>query len=122
MRDPPQRDVKALLVWAAVTYVVFSAFAMWASTLALRGRDYATTQRGGGGLARRRMRRGERILAYAVILLVLVLVLAPHIGLLLLSFATVWSFSPLPDAFTLAHYGRVLGDTDRRLLYRLRAE
>ena len=25
--------------------------------------------------------------------------------------ATVWSFSPLPDGFTLAHYTRVLGDS-----------
>ena len=37
--------------------------------------------------------------------------LAPHVGLLLLSFATVWSFSPLPDGYTLAHYARVLGDS-----------
>ena len=44
-------------------------------------------------------------------LLILLLVLAPHLGLLLLSFATVWSFSPLPDGYTLAHYARVLGDS-----------
>jgi iron(III) transport system permease protein len=37
--------------------------------------------------------------------------LAPHVGLLLLSFATVWSFSPLPDGYTFAHYARVLGDS-----------
>jgi len=29
----------------------------------------------------------------------------------LLSFATVWSYSPLPDGYTLAHYTRVLGDS-----------
>jgi iron(III) transport system permease protein len=28
-----------------------------------------------------------------------------------LSFATVWSYSPLPDGYTLAHYTRVLGDS-----------
>ena len=44
-------------------------------------------------------------------LLILALVLAPHVGLLLLSLATVWSFSPLPDGYTLAHYARVLGDS-----------
>jgi iron(III) transport system permease protein len=38
-------------------------------------------------------------------------VLAPHVGLLLLSFATIWSFSPLPDAFTSAHYARVFGES-----------
>jgi iron(III) transport system permease protein len=41
----------------------------------------------------------------------LLLVLTPHIGLLILSFATVWSFSPLPDAYTLAHYARVFDDS-----------
>ena len=34
--------------------------------------------------------------------LVLLLVLSPHLGILLLSFAKVWSFSVLPDAYTLA--------------------
>jgi iron(III) transport system permease protein len=38
-------------------------------------------------------------------------VLAPHFGLLLLSFATIWSFSPLPDAYTVAHYARVFGES-----------
>ena len=32
------------------------------------------------------------------------MVLSPHIGLALLSFGTVWSYSVLPDAFTIAHY------------------
>ena len=44
-------------------------------------------------------------------LLILVLVLSPHIGILLLSIATVWSFSLLPDGYTLAHYARVFGDS-----------
>ncbi len=57
------------------------------------------------------MRPWEAVFAYAVVFLILALVLAPHLGLLLLSFATVWSFSPLPDAFTLAHYARVFGDS-----------
>ena len=48
--------------------------------------------------------RGRRSVAYAVVVLILALVLAPHLALLLLSFATVWSFSPLPDGYTLAHY------------------
>ena len=39
----------------------------------------------------------ESVVAYGGDPLILLLVLAPHIGLLLLSFATVWSFSPLPD-------------------------
>jgi iron(III) transport system permease protein len=77
----------------------------------MRGRDYATTQRGGGGLARRRLSTAENLVAWGVVALILLLVLSPHIGLLLLSFATIWSFAPLPDAYTTAHYARVFGES-----------
>lgn len=95
----------------SVVLIVASVLAMWLSALALKGRDYATTQRGGGGLAKRRMTSWEAVLGYGVVILILALVLAPHLGLLLLSFATVWSFSPLPDGFTTAHYLRVFGES-----------
>lgn len=95
----------------SVVLIVTSVAAMWMSSLATRNVDYATVQRGGGGLARRTLRPWESVIAYGVVMLVLLLVLAPHIGLLLLSFATIWSFSPLPDAFTLAHYTRVFGES-----------
>ncbi|AOG04047.1 MAG: iron ABC transporter permease [Bosea sp. (in: a-proteobacteria)] len=95
----------------SVVLIVASVIAMWLSALALKGRDYATTQRGGGGLARRVMTPWEAVLGYGVVILILALVLAPHLGLLLLSFATIWSFSPLPDAFTTAHYARVFGES-----------
>lgn len=95
----------------SVVLIVMSVLAMVLSARAMKGRDYATVQRGGGGLAKRRMSRAEAVIAYAVVILILLLVLAPHIGLLLLSFATVWSFSPLPDGYTLAHYSRVFGDS-----------
>ncbi len=95
----------------AVVLIVVSVLAMWASTLTLSSKDYATVQRGGGGLAKRTLRPWESAVAYCVVGLILALVLAPHLGLLLLSFATVWSFSPLPDAYTFAHYARVFGDS-----------
>ncbi|HEY5794505.1 MAG TPA: iron ABC transporter permease [Bosea sp. (in: a-proteobacteria)] len=95
----------------SVVLIVASVIAMWLSALALKGRDYATTQRGGGGLARRVMTPWEAVLGYGVVILILALVLAPHLGLLLLSFATIWSFSPLPDGFTTAHYARVFGES-----------
>ncbi|HSI02185.1 MAG TPA: iron ABC transporter permease [Reyranella sp.] len=95
----------------AVVLIVIAVVTMWASAWVLKGKDYATTQRGGGGLARRPLTGGQAVLAYALVLLILALVLAPHVGLVLLSFATVWSFSPLPDAYTVAHYTRVLGDS-----------
>lgn len=95
----------------AVVLIVFSILALWLSTFATRGKDYATVQRGGGGLSKRKMGRGASILAYAFVLFILAVVLAPHIGLLLLSFATIWSFAPLPDGYTLMHYQKVLADS-----------
>ena len=95
----------------SVVLIVASVAAMWLSALATRGRDYATTQRGGGGLARRNLSRGENVLAWTAVALILLLVLSPHIGLLLLSVATIWSFAPLPDDYTLTHYARVFGES-----------
>ena len=95
----------------SVILVGFSLFAMWIAALALKGKDYATVQRGGGGLEKRRMTAWEGVLSYALIGLILLLVLSPHIGLTLLSFGTIWSYSVLPDAFTAAHYGEVFRET-----------
>jgi len=95
----------------SVILVLFSLLALWTSTLALRGRDYSTVQKGGGGLMKRDLRPWEKVGSYAVILLILFLVLSPHIGLTLLSFGTIWSFSPLPDAYTLAHYAEVFNNS-----------
>lgn len=95
----------------SVVLIVFSLLAMWLSSFAVRGKDYATVQRGGGGLAKRRMRPQEAMTAYAVITVILLLVLAPHVGLLLMSFATIWSYSPLPDALTIRHYAAVFSDS-----------
>ena len=91
----------------SVLMIGFSILAMWCASLALKGRDYATLQRGGAALSKRRLSAGQALLAYGWIALVLLVVLSPHLGLLLLSFAQVWSFSPLPDAFTVEHYATV---------------
>jgi iron(III) transport system permease protein len=95
----------------SVVLIVGSVLAVWLSSLTLAGKDYATVQRGGGGLSRRTLSRWESVAAYAVVIFILLLVLSPHIGLALLSLATVWSFSPLPDTYTVAHYARVFGDS-----------
>ncbi len=92
----------------SVILVAFSLLSLWTSFLALRGKDYATVQKGGGGLMKRDLGGWERIGCYAVVLLILALVLSPHIALALLSFGTVWSFSPLPDAYTVQHYVEVI--------------
>jgi iron(III) transport system permease protein len=87
--------------------VAFSIFSLWASFLFMRGKDYATVQKGGGGLSRRELSGREKVVAWGAVLFILALVLSPHLGLMLLAFGTIWSFSPLPDAFTIKHFGTV---------------
>ena len=99
----------------SVIMIVFSVAALWLSARILKGRDYSTLQRGGTSLARRTLTRGQAIAAYAWIALVLLLVLSPHIGILLMSFSKVWSFSVLPEGFTLAHYQTLLEQSPRMI-------
>src|SRR5690606_20263961 len=95
----------------SVIMIGFSILALWLSAKALKGKDYSTLQKGGGSLQQRELTGLQTILAYAWILLVLLLVLSPHIGVLLLSLATVWSYAPLPDGYTLEHYATIFQDS-----------
>ena len=95
----------------SVIMIVFSIVAMAMSARTLKGKDYATIQKGGSSIQRRRLTPLGSLAAYGWIFVVLLITLAPHIGILLLSFAQVWSFSPLPDAYTLAHYATVFQDS-----------
>ena len=95
-------------VISVIMIVLLDAGAVGGSRVVMKGSDYATLQQ------RRRRRcqapssRGwQSVLAYGWIVLVLLLVLSPHLGILLLSFGKVWSFSVLPDSFTLEHYATV---------------
>jgi len=97
----------------SVMLVLFSMFSLWASFLAFRGREYASVQKGGGGMLKRDLKTWEKLGAYLVIFLTLGFVLAPHLGLLLLSFGTVWSYAVLPDGYTLEHYLRVFETTSQ---------
>jgi iron(III) transport system permease protein len=98
-----------------VFMIAFSLLALWASALVLKGRDYATLQRGYTGVTRRRLKPWQAALAYGWIVLVLALVLAPHLGILLLSFGKVWSFSVVPEGYTLEHYASVFQDSPRMI-------
>jgi len=95
----------------SVIMIGFSILALWLSVRVMKGRDFTTVQKGAGGLARRRLSRGESVLAYAGIFLVLLVVLSPHLGLAILSLAQMWSFAPLPDAYTLQHYAAVFSES-----------
>ncbi|WP_241076492.1 ABC transporter permease [Achromobacter xylosoxidans] len=95
----------------SVIMIAFSILALWLSARVLKGRDYSTLQKGGNSIQKRKLRPAESVLAYGWIVLVLLLVLSPHMGVLLLSLASVWSFAPLPDGYTLAHYGAVFSES-----------
>ena len=91
--------------------IAFSVFALWLSVRVLKGKDYATLQKGGNALRKRRLNWFQGFIAYAWIALVLLVVLSPHLGILLLSLSKVWSFSVLPDAYTVEHYVTVFTDS-----------
>ncbi len=93
----------------SVILVIFSLLSLWISLRALKGKDYSTSQKGGGGLMKRDLRTWEKVGCYAVVIFILLLVLSPHFALTLLSFGTVWSYAVLPDAFTFSHYFQVFG-------------
>ncbi len=95
----------------SVLMIGFSVLAMVLSARALKGKDFSTIQKGGHALQRRRLNAVGNALATMWIVAVLLLTLSPHIGVLLLSLAKVWSYSPLPDAYTTAHYATVLADS-----------
>jgi iron(III) transport system permease protein len=98
--DPMGYVISVVMICCSLGAMVFSA-------LLLRGRDFATQQRGGGGLARRRLGRAGTLMAAAFVVFTLLISLSPHIGIFLLSIATVWSFAVLPDGYTLVHYTTV---------------
>ena len=90
-----------------VILVLTSIAAVYVAKLALGGKDYSMLQKGGGGMIKRDFIPYQKYLAYFVVFVILFLVLSPHIALTLLSFGTIWSFSVLPDAFTVQHYKAV---------------
>jgi len=95
----------------SVIMIAFSILALWMAARVMKGKDYSTLQKGGNSLHRRQLRGWESVLAYGWVVFVLLVTLAPHIGILLMSFSKVWSYSVLPDSYTLAHYGTVFTDS-----------
>ena len=99
----------------SVIMIAFSILALWMAARVMKGKDYATLQKGGSSLQKRRLSAWESALAYGWIVLILLVTLAPHIGILLMSFSKVWSFSVLPDAYTLEHYATVFTDSKQMI-------
>lgn len=104
----------------SVIMISLSILALWLAARVMKGKDYSTLQKGGNSLQRRNLRGWEAVLAYGWVLFVLLVTLAPHIGILLMSFAKVWSFSVLPDAYTVAHYATVFTDSQSMIVNTLK--
>ena len=98
----------------AVIMVAFSIAALALSAQVTRGRDFATLTRG-GATTRRRLTGWRAAAGYGWVIFILLLVISPHVGILLLSISRVWSFSVLPEGYTLAHYATVLTDSTRMI-------
>lgn len=88
-----------------VIMVALSFISLWAAMKFLSLSEYAMIQRGGTGIPISKKIGGIKlILVWVFSIFVLGISLIPHLGIFLLSFAKVWSFSILPKAYTLNHY------------------
>ena len=97
-------DVDGYVV--CVVLVVLSLAALLAARKYLSLAEYATVQR--GAPVARKLQGGQLWLAWLAIAVILGVSLLPHIGIVLLSFTKVWSFSLLPTTYTLGNYAEIL--------------
>ena len=98
-------DVDAYVI--CVILVALSLGALGLSKTVVARREYAALGRGGEAPPMRLGPRGTA-LAWLIAALLLGPALLPHAGVLLLSVSRVWSLSPLPTVYTLAHYEEIL--------------
>ncbi len=97
-------DVDGYVV--CVVLVVLSMVTLLAARKYLSLAEYATVQR--AAPVARRLQGKNLAIVWFVIALTLGISLLPHIGIVMLSFAKVWSFSLLPSSYTLGHYEEIL--------------
>lgn len=88
-----------------VIMVVLSLLSLWTAIRFLSLSEYAMVQRGGAGTPISKKIGGWKLVFVLVFsFFTLGISLIPHLGIFLLSFAKVWSFSILPKSYTLSHY------------------
>jgi len=97
-------DVDGYVV--CVVLVILSLLALLAARKYLSLAEYATVQRAAPPM--RRLQGKQLMLVWSVIVLTLGISLLPHIGILLLSFTKVWSFTVLPTTYTASNYAEIL--------------
>ncbi len=88
-----------------VIMVILSFLSLWLAMKYLSRSEYAMVQRGGTGTPISKKIGGWKLgFVWAFSFFVLGISLIPHLGIILLSFAKVWSFSILPKSYTLSNY------------------
>jgi iron(III) transport system permease protein len=97
-------DVDGYVV--CVVLVVLSLASLLAARKYLGLAEYATVQR--SATVTRKLEGKKLALVWLMIAAILGVSLLPHIGILLLSVAKVWSFSLLPTSYTTGHYAEIL--------------
>jgi iron(III) transport system permease protein len=89
-----------------VVLVILSLTALLAARKYLSLSEYATLQRAAPVTGR--LQGKTLLLFWLIIALVMGVSLLPHIGIAILSFAKVWSFTLLPGTYTLGNYHEIL--------------
>lgn len=97
-------DVDGYVV--CVVLVVLSLVSLLAARKYLSLAEYATVHRPAAD--RKKLRGGKLALVWFIIAITLGVSLLPHLAIVLLSFAKIWSFSLLPTTYTLGHYSEIL--------------
>src|SRR5687767_8395802 len=97
-------DVDGYVV--CVVLVVLSLGALLAARKYLSLAEYATIQR--AAAVAKSLQGKKLIFVWLISAAILGVSLLPHIGILLLSFSKVWSFTLLPTTYTLNHYAEIL--------------
>ncbi|HSE88925.1 MAG TPA: iron ABC transporter permease [Candidatus Binatia bacterium] len=97
-------DVDGYVV--CVVLVVLSLISLLAARKYLGLSEYATVQR--SAPVTRRLQGKKVLLVWLLCGAILGVSLLPHIGILLLSFSKVWSFTLLPTAYTLGNFAEIL--------------
>jgi len=117
-------DVDGYVV--CVILVILSLVSLWIARKYLSLSEYATVQRGASGSSICKKIGGLKLfIVLGISILILGISLLPHLGIALLSFSKVWSFSMLPTAYTWGNYDEILFRTPHfvknTLLYSLLA-
>ena len=91
----------------AVILVVTSILAVWVAKMALGGKDYSMLQKGGGGMIKRYETTTKNYSLFCCWSDFIFSFIPSHC-INTFIFGTIWSFSVVPDAYTIDHYKNII--------------